>query len=120
MADTRLEKEVISQCGSGGFKDCKLSRTNMANMKLEGQLTVPQSVHIGDHAGGYVEMAKTKISARVHLTTWHDKQAMQEYLKDLMTGSNLKRKEYGTVMSTEANENGLKLLNKISWKLALQ
>ena len=51
---------------------------------------------------------------------WHDKQAMQEYLKELETGSNLKRKEYGTVMSSEANENGLELLNKTSWRVALQ
>ena len=43
----------------------------------------------------------------------HDKQAMQEYLKELITGSNLKGKEYGTVMSSEANENGLELLSKI-------
>ena len=37
-----------------------------------------------------------------------------------MTRSNLKRKEDGTVTSSRANENGLELLNKISWKTALQ
>ena len=37
-----------------------------------------------------------------------------------MTRSNLKRKEYGTVMSSEANENGLELLNNISWRVVLQ
>ena len=51
---------------------------------------------------------------------WHDKQAMQEYLKEIMTGSNMRRKEYSTVVSSEANENVLELLNKISWKAALQ
>ena len=59
LADTKLEMEVISQCGSGGLDDYKPSRTNMARMKLEGQLgivelsriTVPDSVHIGDPAG---------------------------------------------------------------------
>ena len=50
---------------------------------------------------------------------WHEKQAMQEYLKELITGSNLKRKEYGTVMTSEANENGLELVSKTSWKAAL-
>ena len=45
---------------------------------------------------------------------------MQEYLKDLMTGSNLKRKEYGIVTSSEANENGLEILNIIFSKTALQ
>ena len=33
---------------------------------------------------------------------------MQEYLKELTENSNLSRKEYGTVMSSEANEIGLK------------
>ena len=37
-----------------------------------------------------------------------------------MTGSNLKRKEYGTVMSSEANVNGLELPNEITWMAALQ
>ena len=36
LVDTRLEMEVISQCGSGGLNDCKPSRTNTAKMKLEG------------------------------------------------------------------------------------
>ena len=59
LADTKLEMEVISQCGSGGLDDYKPSRTNMARMKLDGQLdvveyiriTVPDSVHVGEPAG---------------------------------------------------------------------
>ena len=35
LADTRLEMEVISQCGSGGLEEYKPSRTNMAKLKLE-------------------------------------------------------------------------------------
>ena len=54
LADTKLEMGVISQCGSGGMEDYKPSRTNMAKMKLEGQLdvvdysriNVPESVHM--------------------------------------------------------------------------
>ena len=34
LADTKLEMEVISQCGSGWIGDYKPSRTNMAWMKL--------------------------------------------------------------------------------------
>ena len=60
LADTKLEMEVISQCGPGRLDDYRPSRTNMARMKLEGQLdvveysqiTVPESVHMGDPAGG--------------------------------------------------------------------
>ena len=75
---------------------------------------------MGDPAGGYVEMLKARNSARGHLMAWNEKQAMQEYLKELTENSNLNRKEYGTVMSSEANEIGLKKLLEISWKAALQ
>ena len=121
-ADTKLEMEVISQCGSGGLDDYKPSRTNMARMRLEGQLdvveysriTVPDSVHMGDPAGVYVEMLKARNSARGHMMAWNEKQAMQEYLRELKENSNLNRKEYGTVMSSEANEIGLERLLEIS------
>ena len=60
LADIKLEIVVISQCGSGGLDDYKPSRTNMARLKLEGQLdvveysriTVPDSVHMGDPMRG--------------------------------------------------------------------
>ena len=59
LADTKLEMEVISQCGSGRLDNYKPSRTNMARTKLERKLvvveysriTVPDSVHMGDPAG---------------------------------------------------------------------
>ena len=60
LEDTKLEMEIISQCGSGGLDDYRPSRTDMTRMKLEGQLdvveysriTVPESVHMRDPAGG--------------------------------------------------------------------
>ena len=118
LADTILEMEVISQCELGWLQGNKPSRTNMAKIKLEGNLDVveysrnsgPESVHMSDPAGGYMEMVKARSSARGLLRSWYDKQAMQEHLKELVTGSNKKRKEYGTVMSSEANEKGLELL----------
>ena len=128
LADVKLEMEVISQCGSGRLDDYKPSRTNFSHMKLKGQLdvveysriTVPDSVHMEDPAGGYVEMLKARKSARGHLMAWDEKQAMQEYLKELTENSNLSRKEYGTVMSSEATEIGLEKLLEISWRAALQ
>ena len=83
------------------------------------RITVPKSVHIGDPAGGYVETLKGRNSARRYLMEGHDKQAMQGYLKKLVTGSNLKKKEYSTVMSTGANEDSLEFLVKITWRTAL-
>ena len=126
LADSKLEMEIISQCGSGGLDDYRPSRTNMARMKLEGQLdvvedsrvTVPESVHMGDPAGYYLEMLKARNSARGHLMAWSEKRAMHEYLKGLTENSNLNRKEYG--MSSEANEIGLEKLQEISWRAALQ
>ena len=128
LADTKLEMEILSQCGSGGLEDYRPSRINMAKLKLEGQLdvveysriTVPESVHMGDPAGGYVEMLKARNSARGHLMAWSEKRVMQEYLKELTENSNLNQKEYGTVMSSEANEVGLEKLLEISWRAALQ
>ena len=121
LAGTKLEMEVIGHCGSGGLDDYKPSRTNLARMKLEGQLdvleysriTVPDSVHVGDPAGGYVEMLKARNSARGQLMFWNEKQAMTEK-------SNLNWREYGLVMSLKANEIGLKKLLEISWRAALQ
>ena len=75
-------------------------------------ITVTEPILMGNPAGGYVEMLDVKNSAREHLIAWHDKQAMHEYLMELKIGSNLKRKEYGTVMSTGANKDGLELLVK--------
>ena len=61
--------QVISQCGSGGLEDYTPSRTNIARMKLEGQLdvveysriTVPESVHMGNPAGGHVETLRREV-----------------------------------------------------------
>ena len=51
---------------------------------------------------------------------WSEKPALQDYLKELTEKSNLNQKEYGTVMSSEANEIGLEKLLEISWRAALQ
>ena len=45
---------------------------------------------------------------------------MEESLKELTDNFNLNRKEYGTVMSSEANEIGLEKQLEISWRAALQ
>ena len=46
------------------------------------RITVPDSVHMGDPAGGFVEMLKARNSARGHLMAWSEKKAMQEHLQD--------------------------------------
>ena len=72
-----------------------MTRKNLARMKLEGHIdgveyspiTVPDAIHMGDPAGGYVEMLMARNSARRHLMTWSEKKAMQELLQELMEGS---------------------------------
>ena len=78
------------------------------------RITVPDLFHVGDPPAGYVEMLKAKNFTRGHLMAWNEKQTMQEYLKELTENSNLNRKEYGTVMSSEANAIGLENLLEIS------
>ena len=56
-------------------------------------ITVPDSVHMEDPAGGYVEMVKARNSARGHFVASSKKHAMQEYLKELTEDSNLKQRD---------------------------
>ena len=49
-----------------------------------------------------------------------EKKAIQEHLQELMEGSNLKRKEYGSVILSVASENGLEQLLKISWRVSIR
>ena len=59
-------------------------------------------------------MLMARNSARGHLMVWSVMKAVREHLQELMVGSNLKRKENFTVMPSEANQNGLEQLLKIS------
>ena len=47
------------------------------------RITVPDSFHMGDPAGGYVEMLKARNSARGHLMAWSEKHARKQYLQEL-------------------------------------
>ena len=67
--------EVNRKCESVGLEDYIPSWKNIAMMKLEGQFdvvdysctTVPESVHMGDLVGGYVEMLNARNSQRAHV-----------------------------------------------------
>ena len=61
---------------------------------------------MGDSAD-CIEMLKAGNSVRGHVMAWHDTQAIQEYLKELMTISNSERKEYGTVMLSKVIESSI-------------
>ena len=67
IADTKLEREVISKSETVGLRDYKPSRPSIARLKLEGRLdvgdyrkiTITQSIH---PSVGYSEMLKTRNS----------------------------------------------------------
>ena len=84
------------------------------------RITITDSVRMCDPAVGYVEMLKAKNSTKGQLMAWNEKKAIREHSQELIEGSNLKRKENGTVMSSEAEENGLEQLLKIYWMVALE
>ena len=66
---------------------------------------------MGDHAWGFLEMLNFRNSAIGHVLALLEK---KEKLKEIMTGSNLRRKEYGTVRSSESSEKGLEQLLEAS------
>ena len=100
----------------------------MARMKLEGKFDVVEyyritendSVHMGDHAGGKMEMLKARNSAREHLMACSEKKFMHEHLQELMEGSKSKQKDYNNVRSSKVNEKGLEQLLQIPWRVALK
>ena len=67
-----------------------------------------------------MDMLKAWSVARWQLMAWIEKKTMQEHLQDSMEVSDLKRKVYGSLMPSEANENGLEQLLKVSWRVDLQ
>ena len=88
-----------------------------------GRVQLDHSARLSPHGrsrGGLCGDAQGEELSEEHLMTWSEKPAMQEYLKELTDNSHLNRKEYGTVMSSEANEIRLERLLEISWRAALQ
>ena len=63
------------------IRSLKWKSSASLDLKLEGQfgvveysrITIPDSVHMGDPAGGYVDMLKARNSARGHLMAWNEK-----------------------------------------------
>ena len=126
VVDARTQHRLIDQLFSVA-KCVRLSRLSenpyelLTKMNMEGQLDVieyscihvPESVHMGDPAGGYVEMVKATKSARGDLMAWHDQQAMQELLEGFDDGLKPKEKRiwHCDVIGSESNSFGTSKLH---------
>ena len=65
------------------------------------RLTVSEIVLIHEPAVGYMEMMEYKNSARGHLITLENKGTMGSYLEEMIQGTTMKQRAYGTFVSSE-------------------
>ena len=118
------EMEINSQCGESTFKDFKTSPKNHGKGSVVGQLfpveynrlTVSETVSIDEPAGGYMEMLEYSNLARGHLMALEDKGAMEGYLETMMQGTTLKKKAYGTLVSSEMHAETIEKLVSLPWR----
>ena len=116
--------EILSQCGESTLKDFKPSPINHGKGSVVGQLvpveynrvTVSETVSIDEPAGGYMETLEYSNSARGHLIALEDKSAMEGYRKTMMQGTTLKRKAYGTLVSSEMQAETIDQLVSLPWR----
>ena len=115
LTGAKLEMEILSQCGQSTLRDFRLSCMNHGKESDVGQLipvehnrlTISETVSIDKPAGGYMEMVKYINSARGHLIALEDKIAMECYLEEMIQGTPMKQKAYGTLVSSEMHADQL-------------
>ena len=99
--------EILSRCGQSTLRVFRPSCLNNRLGSVVGQLitvehnrlTVSVTVSIDEPAGGYLEMVEYKNSARGHLIALENKGAMEGYLEEMVQGTTMKQKAYGTLVS---------------------
>ena len=70
---------------------------------------------IDDPAGGYMEMMEYRNSARGHLIALENKSAMECHLEEMIKGTTMKQKAYGTLPSFEMNAEMVNQLVSLLW-----
>ena len=124
LTGATMEMEILSQCGESTMKDFKPSPMNHGKGSVAGQLvpveynrmTVSETVSIDEPSGGYMEMLENRSSAREYVMTLEDKSAMEGYLEIMLQGTTLKQKAYGTLASSEMQEETIEQLVSLLWK----
>ena len=74
------------------------------------RLTMSETVSIDEPAGGYMEVLDYTNSARGHLIVLEERSAMEGSLETMMQGITLKRKVYGTLVSSEMHSETIEQL----------
>ena len=71
---------------------------------------------IDEPAAGYMEMLEYRNSARGYVMALEDKSAMEGYLETMLQGTTIKQKAYGTLASSEIQEEMMEQLVSLPWK----
>ena len=98
--------EILSHRGESNLRDFRPSCINHGKESVIGELnpveynrlTVSDTALIDETAGGYMEMMEYKNSARGHLIALENKSAIEFYLEEIIQGSTMKQKTYGTLV----------------------
>ena len=80
------------------------------------RLTLSETVLIDEPAGGYMEMVEYRNSARGHLVAVENKGAMECYLEEMIQGTTMKQKAYGTLVSSEIHAETIDQLVSLPWR----
>ena len=124
LTGATLEMEILSQCGESTMRVYKPSPMNHGKGNLAGELvpveynllTVSEAVTIDEPAGGYMEMLEYRNSARGYVMALEDKSDMECYLEEMLQGTTLKQKAYGTLASSEIQAESTEQLVSLPWK----
>ena len=117
-----LEMEILSQCGKSTLRDLRPSCMNHGKGSVVGQpnpveynrLTVSETVSVDQPAGGYMEIAEYRNSARRHLNALENKGAVDCYLETMIQGTNMKQKTSVTLVSSEIHADTIDQLLNLS------
>ena len=78
-------------------------------------MTVSETVSNDLPAGGYVEMVEYRKSARCYLFALENNGAMEVYLEEMIQGTTMKQKAYGTLVSSERHAETIDQLLSLPW-----
>ena len=80
------------------------------------RLTISETCLIDEPAGGYMEMMEYRNSDSGHLSSLENKSTMECYLEEMVQGTKLKQKAYGTLVSSEMHAETMDQLVSLPWR----
>ena len=79
------------------------------------RLAVSETVSIDGSAGGYMEMMEYRNSARGYLIALENNGAMEGYLEEMIQGTTMNQKTYGTLVFAEMHAETIDQLVSLPW-----